>query len=200
MASMVLPYLAAAIIGLVHGLEPGHGWPVAVYYSLNKEKRILYGLITSGILVFFHFISSMAVVALFLLFNRTFNLTSYPIMRYVAFILLTILAVRAWFEHPHSVQKKKAKSLLELASYAFVLGFVHEEEFAILAFCIAGSSCLWLMITYAAAVSIALIGITLLSIKSYSLIEPKIMKYDKYIPKIISVVLFVIALSYLFRF
>ena len=197
---MVYLYLSVILIGLIHGLEPGHGWPVAVYYSLNKTNRILYGFITAGILAFFHFFSSIAVVALFLLFNRAVNFTSFPIAKYLAFGILLILAIKAWLEKPHEIEKKKTKTLWQIASYAFVLGFVHEEEFAILAFCIGGNNCLALMITYAIAVSFALIAITLLSIKSYSLIETKIKKYEKYLPKIFALILFIIAVSYLFRF
>ncbi|MBI2647397.1 hypothetical protein HYW99_02880 [Candidatus Woesearchaeota archaeon] len=197
---MAYVYLSAIIIGLIHGLEPGHGWPVAVYYSLNKERRFLYGFITSSILAFFHFFSSIAVVVLFLLFNKALNFTSFPTAKYVAFGILLILAIKAWFEKPYRIEKKKTKTLWHLASYAFVLGFVHEEEFAILAFCIGGNNCIALMIVYALAVTFTLLTITLLSIKSYELIAPKIQKYEKYLPKIFGIILFLIAISYLFRF
>jgi len=32
-------YFGVILIGLLHGLEPGHGWPVAALYSLRKEKK-----------------------------------------------------------------------------------------------------------------------------------------------------------------
>ena len=167
------------LIGVIHGLEPGHGWPVAVYFSLRKEKRLLYGFITSAIISFFHFFSSIVVVALFLLFNESANLTSSPIAKYIAFIILLLLAIKAWFEKPEALEKKKAKTLWQIATYAFVLGFVHEEEFAILGFCIGGNSCLTLMFVYALAVTFTLITITLLSIKAYYKIESKVKKYEK---------------------
>jgi len=197
---MVYIYLSAIIIGLIHGLEPGHGWPVAVYYSLNKKKKFLYGFITSSILAFFHFFSSIAVVAIFLFFNNIVNFTSFPITRYLASGILLILAIKAWFEKPKEIEKKKTRTLWQMASYAFVLGFVHEEEFAILAFCVGGNNCLALMIIYAIAVSFALIAITLLSIKSYWLLKPKIKKYDKYLHKIFAAILILIAISYFFRY
>lgn len=197
---MVFIYLSVILIGIIHGLEPGHGWPVAVYFSLRKEKRLLYGFITSAIISFFHFFSSIVVVALFLLFNKSVNLTSSPIAKYIAFILLLLLAIRAWFEKPQEMEKKKAKTLWQIATYAFVLGFVHEEEFAILGFCIAGNNCLALMVVYALAVTFTLITITLLSIKAYYKIESKVKKYEKYFHKIFAVILFLIAISYLFRF
>ena len=199
-AFMVFIYLSVIIIGIIHGLEPGHGWPVAVYFSLKKERRLFYGLTTSAIISFFHFISSIAVVALFLFFNKQFDLTSWPVAKYVAFIILLFLAIKAWFEKPEELEKKKAANLWQIASYALVLGFVHEEEFAILAFCIGGNNCLALMIFYALAVTLTLITVTLLAIKSYLLIESKIKKYENYFHKVFAIILLVIAITYLFRF
>lgn len=197
---MVFIYLSVIIIGIIHGLEPGHGWPVAVYFSLKKKKRLFYGLVTSAIISFFHLISSIAVVVLFLFFNQSFDLTSLPVAKYVAFIILLFLAIKAWFEKPEEIETKKVKTLWQIASYAFVFGFVHEEEFAILSFCIGGNNCLALMIIYALAVSFTLMSITLLSIKAYTKIESKIKKYEKYFHKIFAAILLLIAVSYLLRF
>ena len=193
-------YLGILLIGLIHGLEPGHGWPVAVYYSIKKKNKIISGLLSSSIIAFFHLFSSIAVVIIFLIFNEKLNLTSFPIAKYIASLTLVLLAVKAWFEKPQSLENKKTKNLWEIASYAIILGFAHEEEFAILAFCIGGTNCLALMIAYALAVTFALITITLLSIKSYSLIESRIKKYGKYMNKIFAIILFLIGISYLFGF
>ena len=193
-------YLGILLIGLIHGLEPGHGWPVAVYYSIKKKNKIISGLLSSSIIAFFHLFSSFAVVIIFLIFNEKLNLTSFPIAKYIASLTLVLLAVKAWFEKPQSLENKKTKNLWEIASYALILGFAHEEEFAILAFCIGGTNCLALMIAYALAVTFALITITLLSIKSYSLIESRIKKYGKYMNKIFAIILFLIGISYLFGF
>ena len=193
-------YLGILLIGLIHGLEPGHGWPVAVYYSIKKKNKIISGLLSSSIIAFFHLFSSIAVVIIFLIFNEKLNLTSFPIAKYIASLTLVLLAVKAWFEKPQSLESRKTKNLWQIASYALILGFAHEEEFAILAFCIGGTNCLALMIAYALAVTFALITITLLSIKSYSLIESRIKKYGKYMNKIFAIILFLIGISYLFGF
>jgi len=193
-------YLGVLLIGLIHGLEPGHGWPVAVYYSIKKKNKIISGLLSSSIIAFFHLFSSIAVVIIFLIFNEKLNLTSFPIAKYIASLTLVLLAIKAWFEKPQSLESRKTKNLWQIASYALILGFAHEEEFAILAFCIGGTNCLALMIAYALAVTFALITITLLSIKSYSLIKLKIKKYEKYMDKIFAIILFLIGISYLFRF
>ena len=120
--------------------------------------------------------------------------------KYIAFILLLFLAVKAWFENPEQIEKKKVSTLWQIASYALVLGFVHEEEFAILAFCIGGNNCLALMMLYALAVTLALVTITLLTVKSYLVMEAKIKRYEKYLHKIFAIVLLIIAISYLLRF
>ena len=60
-------YLAVITIGLIHGLEPGHGWPVAALLTITSEKRYAYGTAASAILSAAHFISSFAVVAIYYL-------------------------------------------------------------------------------------------------------------------------------------
>ena len=92
--------LGVLLIGLIHGFEPGHGWPIAVYYSLRKKNRLLNGLVSSAMISFFHLFSSIVVVSLFLFFNEKFDIVSFPISRYLAFILLLFLAIKAWFEKP----------------------------------------------------------------------------------------------------
>jgi len=38
MVESSLSYLGVVLIGLVHGAEPGHGWPVAASYALNRSR------------------------------------------------------------------------------------------------------------------------------------------------------------------
>jgi len=54
---LVSTYLGVIVIGLLHGLEPGHGWPVAFLYSTRTERTVFHGLISSGVIAFFHFVS-----------------------------------------------------------------------------------------------------------------------------------------------
>ncbi|MEF8757801.1 MAG: hypothetical protein V5A33_06160, partial [Halobacteriales archaeon] len=53
-------YLGAVVLGLIHGIEPGHGWPVAATYALDREHKWLSGLAASSILGIGHLISSIA--------------------------------------------------------------------------------------------------------------------------------------------
>jgi ABC-type microcin C transport system permease subunit YejE len=86
-----------------------------------------------------------------------------------------------------------------MAVFAFILGFIHEEEFALLALCLGGIHCVALMLTYALAVSIAIIGVTLLAIQGYHLLEERLREYEAYIPKALTGLFVLMAVLYLFR-
>jgi len=222
-------YIAIIILGLLHGLEPGHGWPVALLYSMKKNKPLLFGFYSSGIISFFHFISSIAVVAVYALFSYFFNI-SIPLLKYVAAVMLVILAYmfftedigneletqhghthenveeiehehehehsgQGWHTHLHKHAKRIFLSLWGIATFAFFLGFAHEEEFALLALAVGGIDPLMLMISYAASVTLSLIGITLLSIEAYKSVQPRIKRYEKYIPKISALILLLMAIA-----
>jgi ABC-type nickel/cobalt efflux system permease component RcnA len=93
MSSLEVSLIGVVAIGLLHGLEPGHGWPIALLYSARTIKPTFYAFISSGIISFFHFISSIAVVAIYVLASSLINFTS-PILRYIAFIALILLAFK----------------------------------------------------------------------------------------------------------
>jgi len=222
-------FVGVMVLGLLHGLEPGHGWPVAFLYSVRKGRPIFYGFVSSSIISFFHFVSSIAVVIAYILFTSFVDL-SFSLLNYVAAAILLILAYKFFtedvkdeledqhghlhenvktieheheHEHPgqgrhnhwHKHAKRIALSLGGIATFAFVLGFAHEEEFALLALAVGGINPLMLMISYATSVTLALIGITLLSIKAYESVHPKIKRYEKYIPKISALVLLIMAIA-----
>ncbi len=212
-------YLNAIMIGLLHGVEPGHGWPVAVAYSLQRKGQTWYGFLTSGILAFFHLISSLAVVVVFLLVNQAIDLASLPLVRYGVVVLLLYMAYRAYrgnhshhhghhhHDHPHSYghehghvhPRMTPQSLWDMAVFAFLLGFIHEEEFALLALCLGGIHCVALMLTYALAVTASLIGVTLLAIHGYRLVEDRLKQYEQYLPKALAGLFVLIAILYFVR-
>lgn len=74
--------------------------------------------------------------------------------------------------------------------------FAHEEEFVILALAVGGVDPLMLIIAYASSVTVALIGITIASVKAYSKIQHRFMQYSKYLPKLTAIVLAVIAIGF----
>ena len=225
-------FLAVIAIGLLHGLEPAHGWPVAFLYSSRTRRPIFYGFVSSTIISLFHFISSIAVVIVYILISSFVTFPS-QIMKYLAGAVLILLALRFFFEkvedegesqhghlhenlgefeheheheHPdtgkhshwHKHKKRVKLTLLGIAAFAFVLGFAHEEEFALLALTIGGVNPFTLMICYALSVTIALIGVTLFSIKAYQKVESKVKHYEKYIPKVSGIILLIMAFAFIF--
>ena len=210
-------YVGVVLIGLLHGLEPGHGWPVALLYSARKRNPIWSGFVSSGIIAIAHLISSITVVVAYVLFREWLDF-ELPWIKYLAAGLLLILAYRLFREKTDSLEKQHghihqdqpeiehehahehpgqgwhthwhrhtvgiALSLWGLASFAFILGFAHQEEFALLAMVAGGVNALALMVLYGLSITVALVGTTLLGVKIYKGLQPRLVRYEKYIPKI----------------
>ncbi|MFC6719061.1 hypothetical protein ACFQGT_20675 [Natrialbaceae archaeon GCM10025810] len=109
-------YLGAVALGAVHGIEPGHGWPVAASYALDQTNKWVYGFAASLIIGVGHLISSIAMVGVFFYAKDYFNLTQVnePMtilggiqiggpVSLVAGVLLVVLGIREYFHgHSHS--------------------------------------------------------------------------------------------------
>lgn len=109
------PLLAGAIaLGFVHGVEPGHGWPVAASYALDQSNKWLYGFVAGSLIGIGHLISSLAMVGVFFYAKSYFQLTQVnePIsilggitiggpVSIVAGVLLIGLGIRE-YRHGHS--------------------------------------------------------------------------------------------------
>ncbi|MBX0288034.1 hypothetical protein [Haloarcula salinisoli] len=106
--------VGAIVLGAIHGIEPGHGWPVAASYALDQTNKWIYGFAASFILGIGHLISSIAMVAVFFYAKDYFNLTQVnePLtilagvqiggpVSLVAGILLIALGIRE-YRHGHS--------------------------------------------------------------------------------------------------
>ena len=104
-------FAGAVALGAVHGVEPGHGWPVAASYALDQANKWVYGLAASLLLGVGHLVSSIAMVGAFFYAKSYFDLTQVnePItlvqglqvggpVSLVAGLLLVALGVR---EHRH---------------------------------------------------------------------------------------------------
>ncbi|MFC7129636.1 hypothetical protein [Haloferax chudinovii] len=104
----------AVALGAVHGVEPGHGWPVAASYALDQANKWVYGFAASFILGVGHLVSSIAMVGVFFYAKSYFDLTQVnePItilggvriggqVSLVAGVLLIALGVRE-YAHGHS--------------------------------------------------------------------------------------------------
>ncbi len=210
-------YIGVVVLGLLHGFEPGHGWPVAVLYSMRRRNPFASATLSSSIIGIGHLVSSIAVVVAYVLLQKWLNFEA-PWIKYVAAALLLVLAFRmfrekvddlerqhghnypdspeiehehehehpgqGWHTHKHRHQAAVALSLLGLASFAFILGFAHEEEIALLALVAGGLNAWVLMVAYAVAVLLGLMVATIAGVKLYKQFQPKLARYEKYIPKI----------------
>lgn len=73
-----------------------------------------------------------------------------------------------------------------------MLGFAHEEEFALLSLAVGGVDPWILMILYGSCVLASLVGITLASVRVYAWLAPFVKKRAKYIPKISAITLLIL--------
>lgn len=223
------------ILGLFHGINPSHGWPIATLYSMRSKKPYVSGLISSLILAGAHFVSSIIVVLAYILVSTLIEIPQIY-LQYGAAIGLGILAIIFWKEksedyvktqhghlhnddlglnndtehehihwhkgvgyhsHEHIHQVRESPSLKTIAALAFILGFAHEEELVILAVSAgSGGNPLTIMIAYASSVAVAMIGITILSIKVYERFQHRIIHYGKYIPKITAILIAFMAIGF----
>ena len=219
------------MIGLLHGLEPGHGWPVAMLYSVRKRNHTFSAILSSSVIGLGHLISSIAVVIAYVLLNSWLDFEA-PWLKYLAAGILFLLAIKLWREksdgmenqhghihennpeiehehehehqgqgrhtHPHRHSLGVALSLWGIASFAFILGFAHEEELALLALVASGINAWVLMISYGVAVLLGLVVITVASVKIYKVLQPKLMRYEKYVPKVSAGLLVAMAIFIIF--
>lgn len=224
-------YIGVFTLGLLHGFEPGHGWPAAVLYSMKKRNTVASATLSSAIIGIGHLASSIAVVVAYVLLQKWLNFEA-PWIKYLAAALLLVLAFKlfrekvddlerqhghnhsgnpeiehehehehpgqGWHTHKHKHQAAVALSLLGLASFAFILGFAHEEEIALLALVAGGLNAWVLMVAYGVAVLLGLIAATIAGVKLYKQFQSKLARYEKYIPKISAVLLVVMTAGIIF--
>jgi ABC-type nickel/cobalt efflux system permease component RcnA len=95
--------------------------------------------------------------------------------------------------HLHLHEEREILTLRRIAGVAFVLGFAHEEEFALLAFVMGGLNPWVMMTSYAAAVTASLVAATLIGVKMFEVLESRITRYQKYLPKISGIILLIMA-------
>ena len=103
----IFPVLSGIIIfGLLHGINPSHGWTVAVLYALESKRPLLSSILSSGILASAHFLSSLVVVLAFILFSIYIDIPQ-NYLNYAAALALAILAYMFWREKPQDLVKSQ---------------------------------------------------------------------------------------------
>lgn len=98
--------------------------------------------------------------------------------------------------HMHVHKARILPSLKGITAFAFIIGFIHEEEFVILALAAGGVEPILLMIVYAGSVAAALIGITMVAVKAFMKFQHKFIHYSKYLPKLTAIILAVMAVGF----
>ena len=97
MQDTAIVFIGIIAFGLLHGINPSHGWTVAVLYSIRNKRPLLSGLTSSIILAGAHFLSSIVVVAAFL-FVTMFIQIPQTYLNYAVAAALGILAYLFWRE------------------------------------------------------------------------------------------------------
>lgn len=97
MQDAALVFLGVITFGLLHGINPSHGWTVAVLYSIRNKRPLLSSLTSSSILAGAHFLSSIVVVAAFL-FVTMFIQIPQTYLNYAVASALGIMAYLFWKE------------------------------------------------------------------------------------------------------
>lgn len=123
MQDAAILFLGIITFGLLHGINPSHGWTVAVLYSIRNKRPLLSSLTSSSILAGAHFLSSIVVVAVFL-FVTMFIQIPQTYLNYAVAAALGILACLFW--------KEKNEDLIETQHghlhHDFVEQIEHEHE------------------------------------------------------------------------
>jgi len=89
--------LGVIAFGLLHGVNPSHGWTVAVLYSIRSKRPLSSSIASSGIIAGAHFLSSIAVVLAFIFVTMLVQIP-HTYMNYAVAIALGILAFMFWRE------------------------------------------------------------------------------------------------------
>ncbi len=123
MQDTAIVFLGIIAFGLLHGINPSHGWTVAVLYSIRNKRPLLSSLTSSSILAGAHFLSSIAVVAAFLFVTMLIQIPQ-TYLNYAVAAALGILAYLFW--------KEKTEDLIETQHehlhYDFTEQLVHKHE------------------------------------------------------------------------
>jgi ABC-type nickel/cobalt efflux system permease component RcnA len=90
-------YIGVVMIGLLHGFEPGHGWPIAVLYSTKRRNMVLNATLSSFVIGIGHLTSSIAVVVAYVLLQTWLDFEA-PWLKYLAAALLLGLAFKLFKE------------------------------------------------------------------------------------------------------
>ncbi len=88
-------------IGIVHGVLPDHGWPIAATYALGRRRTWIAGVVAGSILGIGHLVSSVALVGAYYWVSGFATFVEGPWLRYVAGTMLVALGVHEYRNGGH---------------------------------------------------------------------------------------------------
>lgn len=88
-------------LGIVHGVLPDHGWPIAAAYALNYPRKWFRGTIAALVLGIGHLVSSVALVVAYYGFSRFAAFAEGPYMKPLAGSLLIGLGIYEYASGGH---------------------------------------------------------------------------------------------------
>lgn len=91
-------------LGIVHGILPDHGWPIAATYALAFERKWFRGTIAALILGVGHLISSVALVFAYFWVSTFADFAEGPYMKPLAGGLLILLGIHEYVSGGHGHQ------------------------------------------------------------------------------------------------
>lgn len=219
--------LVASVVGLgvLHGVLPDHGWPIAAAYALEQSNRWLYGIAAGLILGIGHLFSSIALVGAFFWLDSFADLAGSGWLTTVAGVVLVSLGIYEYVGgghdhadhehehadhdhgrgpgqghdagHGHELLDTEGRTLWNIGLVALVLGFAHEEPIQIIAICAGTSYCLELMLVYSLAVIGAILAPTLLLIAGYERHRGTVERYTPYLSTVTAAVLVLMGLAFI---
>ncbi len=177
LSSLYLAYPTAALMGLIHGSDPGHGWVLSVLYAARTGGGVYRALAFTTILAAGHFVSTLAVVAAVWLVGAAAS-AYLAYLKLAAGALLVALAarslasaLRAGAHRHHADHGEGFNGAWEAFRYALLLGFAHEEEVALSAIVLAGANPLLLSLVYGGAVYASMMAWTAITALAVSRVE-----------------------------
>jgi nickel/cobalt transporter (NicO) family protein len=96
--------LGVIVFGLLHGVNPSHGWTVAVLYSIRSKRPLFSSIASSSIIAGAHFLSSIAVVLAFIFVSMLVQIPQ-TYLNYAVAIALGILAFIFWREKSEDLEE-----------------------------------------------------------------------------------------------
>ena len=88
-------------LGIVHGVLPDHGWPIAAAYALDRPRKWISGTVAALVLGIGHLISSVALVIAYYGFSTFAEFAEGPWMKPLAGSLLIALGIYEYFYGGH---------------------------------------------------------------------------------------------------